>query len=100
MQKVLDELTPATSRQPSARLTAAKNGIVTDHMAELQLAGSRADTLAFFTHYTGDPGYVRTWITTYQAISSDEVQQVAKKLFSKDHRVILTTVPLPQVGQN
>lgn len=99
MQKVLDELvgsTPPTERE----LTAAKNSIITDHMAELQTVGARADTLAFFTHFTGDPGYVRQWIDTYQTITSADVQRVAKELFVKDHRVILTTVPLPQVGQN
>ncbi|HSI03694.1 MAG TPA: hypothetical protein VLC93_04425, partial [Myxococcota bacterium] len=99
MQKVLDELVgdkPPTERE----LTAAKNSIITDHMAELQTVGARADTLAFFTHYTGNPGYVREWIGTYQTITSADVQRVAKELLVKDHRVILTTVPLPQVGQN
>ena len=94
MQKVLDELVnenPPTERE----LTAARNHIVTQHMSELQLAGSRADTLAFFTHYVGDPGYVRTWISTYQTITAAEVQQLAKTLLTKDHRVVLTTVPLP-----
>lgn len=99
MQKILDEL--LTDRPPTDReLTAAKNTIITDHMIELQTMGARADTLGFFMHYTGDPGYVKKWIGTYQTISSADVQRVAKELLVKDHRVILTTVPLPQMGQN
>ncbi|MBC7794779.1 MAG: insulinase family protein, partial [Clostridia bacterium] len=93
-QKVLDELVndnPPTERE----LMAARNTIITEHMAELQVAQSRSDTLAFFTHYVGDPGYVRTWIGTYQTITAAEVQALAKTLLSKDHRVVLTTVPLP-----
>lgn len=99
MQKILDEL--VTTQPPTEReMTAAKNSIITDHMIELQTVGARADTLGFFTHYMGDPGYVRQWIATYQTITSADVQRVAKELLTKDHRVILTTVPLPHVGQN
>lgn len=94
MQKVLDELVnekPPTERE----LTAARNMIITEHMAELQVQQARSDTLAFFTHYVGDPGFVRTWINTYQQVTAAEVQELAKKLLTKDHRVVLTTVPLP-----
>ena len=64
----------------------------TNFVWRLETVAGRADQLQFFNHYTGDPGYLRTYVERLDSLTPAQLQAAAKNFLSAP-RVEVITVP-------
>ncbi|MBI3202546.1 MAG: insulinase family protein [Myxococcales bacterium] len=99
-------LVDLTLRGPTqAELDRARRRVLFALMSQLQqLNGSdgesgRAGLLQRFNHYLGDPGQLKQWHASLQAVTRDDVKRVLTTQLAASRRVIVTTVPQPKGKQ-
>ena len=61
-----------------------------DFIFGLESLHRRADALQRFNHYTGDPGYFRTWLAELDKLSAGSIKATAGKWLSAPHAEIVT----------
>ena len=78
-------------------LEKAKNQIMRDLFASgyesLQRVVGRAELLAEYASFFGDPKLLDEDIKSYQAVTADDVQRVARKIFDKEGATIVDVFP-------
>jgi predicted Zn-dependent peptidase len=87
LQKICDELLSA------AELQRAKNLVTSGLTRSLQTRGGRAHMLGQMEVMLGSWRELLGLTDRYQAVTADEVQQVAKKLFAPHRRNVVTLLP-------
>jgi zinc protease len=84
-----------------AELARAKRRILVGALSSLELLNGpggdsgRSGLLQRFDQYTGDPGYLPTWLSQIEQVQAKDVQRVIKQSLRADARVIVITEPLP-----
>ncbi|HEY8507879.1 MAG TPA: pitrilysin family protein, partial [Steroidobacteraceae bacterium] len=76
-------------------LQRAKNGLradLLDALASVGGFGGKADLLNYYNFYVGTPDYIQQDIARYEAVTTADIQRVAREQFAKP-KVVLTVVP-------
>ena len=76
-----------------AELARAKAQIRAEQVFELERAGSRANQLNMYNHYTGDPGYWEKDVARIERVTAADVVAAAKKYLAREARVVARTTP-------
>jgi zinc protease len=85
-----------------AELDRARRRVLFGLMSQLQQLNGpdgesgRAGLLQRFNHYLGDPGHLRQWHASIEAVTRDDVRRVLAAQLDLTRRVIVTTVPEPK----
>jgi len=74
-------------------LQKAKNIKEASFVSDKQDVLSKAESLASYDAYFGNPGLINTEIEKYMKVTLDDVKRVAQKYFSTDKRVVLIYKP-------
>ena len=53
----------------------------------------KADTLDYYNHHTGDPGYLGKDFARYEAVTPESLQKAFSEAIRKDNRVVVDVVP-------
>jgi zinc protease len=98
IQKAADEvLTRFAQEGPTeAEVSAARLHHETDTINGLQRLGGFggiADTLNFYSQYTGDPGYLPKDLARYEAVTPATAKAFAQKYLGQNQRVVVLGVP-------
>ena len=70
-------------------------------MSSLQLLdgrdgeSGRAGLLQRFNHYLGDPGYLKKYLVSLEAVTREDVARVTRQHLGLSQRVVVTTLPKP-----
>ncbi len=80
-------------------LQKAKNQILrqlfsSNSHSSLQRSLGRAEILAEYTAFFGDPGLVDTDVEAYLNVSAEDIQRVAGKIFTKEGSTTVDVVPV------
>jgi zinc protease len=86
VQRVID--TPVEAQELKRMVVRAKSRFVW----RLESLSGRADQLQFFNHYTGDPGYMSSYVERLESLTPARLQTAAKTFLSAP-RVEVITVP-------
>jgi zinc protease len=84
-----------------AELSRAKRRILVGALSSLELLNGpggdsgRSGLLQRFDQYTGDPGYLPTWLSQIERVQGKDVQRVIKQSLRADARVVVITEPVP-----
>jgi zinc protease len=73
----------------------AKNGLRSQYLDNIAAVGGfsgKADLLNYYNFYVGNPDYIQQDIARYDAVTTADVQRVARAQFGKP-KVVLTVVP-------
>ncbi|GDX82318.1 hypothetical protein LBMAG42_41290 [Deltaproteobacteria bacterium] len=65
-------------------------------LEELGGFSGKADTLDYYNHHTGDPGYIAKDFARYEAATPDSVQKAFASAIRKDNRVVVDVMPQPK----
>lgn len=82
-----------------AELERAKRRILVDVLSSLELLNGpggesgRAGLLQRFDQYTGDPGYLPTWLAQIERVTEGDVQRVVRQTLRPEVRVVVITEP-------
>ncbi|HEX2671936.1 MAG TPA: pitrilysin family protein [Polyangiaceae bacterium] len=85
----------------AAELARAKRRILVGALSSLELLNGpggdsgRSGLLQRFDQYTGDPGYLPTWLAQIERVEAKDVQRVIKQSLRADARVVVITEPVP-----
>lgn len=85
----------------AAELARAKRRILVGALSSLELLNGpggdsgRAGLLQRFDQYTGDPGYLPTWLSRIEQVQSKDVQRVIQRHLRADARAVVITEPVP-----
>src|SRR6188768_2304151 len=89
----------------AAELARAKRRILVGALSSLELLNGpggdsgRSGLLQRFDQYTGDPGYLPTWLSQIEQVQAKDVQRVLKQSLQKDARVVVVTEAAPGAAQ-
>ena len=84
----------------AAELTRAKRRILVGALSSLELLNGpggdsgRSGLLQRFDQYTGDPGYLPTWLSQIERVQAKDVQRVIKQSLRAEARVVVITEPV------
>ena len=81
---------------PNEELERVRTTIRAAGIGQLQSALGRARLLAQYEVFDGDPGLINTEMQTYLAVTSAQIQAVAKKYLIPEKRSVLEIVPAPK----
>lgn len=70
-----------------------RNQVENDFVSANTTVARRAENLANYHMYFGDANLINTEIERYMEVTREDIQDVAKKYFSKDNRVVLYYLP-------
>jgi zinc protease len=88
------EIQNVISKKVSAKeLEKAKNNATMDFVNQLSKIGGRAEALAYNEAVFGDYKRLFTDIPAFQAVTAEQIQDVAKKYFRLDHRNVIIMMP-------
>jgi zinc protease len=89
-EAVEEEIAKLAAAPPSSEeVQRVANGIATQFVSSLETVAGKADQLNAYQYYTGRPGYVEEDLARYRAVTSADVQRVAREyLANRDHLVI------------
>jgi zinc protease len=98
-----DVLRELSARGPSeAELARARRRVLLALMADLQLLNGadgesgRAGLLQRFNHYLGDPGHLKRYHASIEAVRPEDVKRALRTHLDLTRRVIVTTTPKPK----
>ena len=74
-------------------LTRAKNRAEVDYAHQLETYDSRADLLAMFATYFGDPSLVHRWLDPYRSATVEDMKRVAGQYLVAENRATTVFVP-------
>jgi zinc protease len=89
IEKVMNELIPEDEFQK------LRNQVEADFITANSTIAGIAESLANYHMYYGDADLINTEIKAYMAVTREDIQQVAKKYFNKNNRVVLYYLPKP-----
>jgi len=76
----------------------ARNQLETQYARRFNDAMDKAQALATYETFFGNPGLINTEIDRYMAVTRDDIQRVAKKYLVQTNRVVLKYLPGNQGG--
>jgi predicted Zn-dependent peptidase len=79
-----------------AELQLAKNQKRAETIRSLQTAIGRAEAIQEFALFRGDPSQIRTDLDKYMAVTTADVQRVARQYLNPNNRSVIYTVPAPK----
>jgi zinc protease len=95
-QLVNEEMNKIVQSGVTAReLDRAKNGLRAQYLDQIASVGGfngKADLLNYYNFFVGNPDYIQQDIARYDAVTTADVQRVARAQFAKP-KVVLTAVP-------
>ena len=65
-------------------------------LEELGGFAGRADTLNYYNHHTGDPGYIAKDFARYESTTPEMIQAALNTHIRKDNRVVIDVTPAPK----
>ncbi len=74
-------------------LTRVKNGVRAALLDELSSVLGKADRLNFYNYFVGTPEYIEQDLARYDALTTADVQRVAKQYVAGRPRITMTVVP-------
>ncbi len=74
-------------------LTKAKNIKEADFISSKKDVLEKAQTLARYNSYYGDPSYINSELSKYLSVTKEDIQRVAKQYFATDKKVVLFYMP-------
>jgi zinc protease len=83
----------ATDGVTEDELTRAKNRAEVDYAHQLETYDSRADLLAMFATYFGDPSLVHRWLDPYRNATVEDMKRVAAQYLVANNRATTVFVP-------
>ena len=83
----------ATAGPSEDHLQMARNGVLTDLYAELQTLDARADLLSQSATYLGDPRRAFREAGCYEAVTADDIRELARRHLVEGGRAVVTVVP-------
>lgn len=87
----------------AAELDRAKRNRIANVLRRLERVGGfggKADVLESGEFWAGDPGFIDTMVSKWEAVTPAQVQAAAQKYFAKDARVVITVNPAPKTASN
>jgi predicted Zn-dependent peptidase len=83
------------AREPASddELARAKALIEADELGALSRVEERADRLSMFATLFDAPGMINDTLPRYLAVTTNDIQDVAREVFRPDNRVVLTYLP-------
>jgi predicted Zn-dependent peptidase len=86
---------------PEDELARVRTSVRSSGIAQLQSVLGRARLLGQYEIFDGNPGLINTEMQTYMAVTSAQIQAVAKKYLVPEKRSVLeiTPAPKPQAGK-
>ncbi len=79
-------------------LERARNQLLNQHFAQLQRLDQRADLLARYATFFGEPDRVQNLEKAYRSLSASDVQAFASQYLGSDQGAVLTVVPEEEQG--
>ncbi len=94
---VIDEEIARLSREPVSEAELARVVIGTEagFVRGLEHIARRADQLQFFNHFTGDPGYMNTYLDKLRAVTPEAVMAAARDWLGKPFSEVVTVPAAP-----
>src|SRR5580693_9973494 len=94
-EKVLFEELDRLSNQPvpDQELRKAKNELLASHYRELKTIAGRANLLGQYEVFYGDYRKLYTVEQTYEAVTSADIQRVARQYLTEKNRTVATLIP-------
>ena len=83
----------ATQPVTADELARAHALIESDELGSLQRVEERADRLSMYATLFDDPGLIDTMLPRYLAVTPDTIRDVARAVFRKENRLVLTYLP-------
>ena len=94
---VYEELDRMKSAAVSDReLEKAKNILLADFYRQMKTINGKARALGYYEVFAGDYRKLFTAADSYNKVSKDDLQRVAKKYFGEKNRTVATLVPEPE----
>jgi zinc protease len=87
----------------AAELDRAKRNRVANVLRRLERVGGfggKADVLESGEFWAGDPGFIDTIVSKWDAVTPAQIQAAAQKYFAKDARVLITVNPAAKTSSN
>lgn len=95
--RVLESLRAAPPEQAELdRAWTSTKARVLRGLEELGGFGGKADTLDYYNHHTGDPGFLAKDFARYESATPAAVQKFFAESIRKDNRVVVSVVPAPK----
>lgn len=93
--KVMDELVADVVKNgvSDEELTKAKNIMEASFVGDKKGVLEKAQSLARYNAYFGEPNLINTEITKYLSVTKEDIQRVAKKILDTDKRIVLIFNP-------
>ncbi len=96
---ILDEIRRLATEDPSGEeMEKARNIIINGSVRALQSSLARAQRLAEFMVYDGDPNLINTEIENYLRVTPAQVRAAVARYLNTENRVLLEIVPAPRAG--
>jgi len=94
-QAFIEELERMALEPPTDdELLRARALIETDELGALQRVEERADRLAMYATLFDDPDLINRMLGRYLSVTAERIRDVARSVFRRGNRVVLTYVPL------
>jgi predicted Zn-dependent peptidase len=98
-QSVLNEIKRLATEGPTAEeMEKLRNGLINDAVRGRQSSLFRAQQIAEYTLYDGDPNIFNTELDKYLAVTADQIKQAAKRFLDTDNYATLNIVPAGGAG--
>jgi predicted Zn-dependent peptidase len=81
---------------PADELARVRAFVRSSSIVSIQSALGRARLLGQYELFDGNPGLINSELDRYLAVTSDQIQAVAKKYLAADKRTVLEIVPAPK----
>jgi predicted Zn-dependent peptidase len=93
--KVIDKLIEEVVKNgiTEEELQKAKNITEASFVGDKKNVLQKAESLASYNAYKGDPNLINTEIQKYLAVTREDIQKIAKMLFNTDKRIVLIYNP-------
>ena len=95
-QTIMNEIKQLATEGPSAEeMEKLKNNLINDAVRSRQSSLFRAQKLAEFALYDGDPNLFNTELDLYLSVTAAQIKEVAARYLNTDNRVVLDIIPSP-----
>lgn len=93
-----------TEKVSNEELQKAKNQVLrglfsSNSYSSLQKSLGRAELLAEYTSFFGDPGLIDKDMETYMQVTAEDIQDLAKRIFTKEGSTVVDVKPAPKAAK-
>ncbi|MGB7208009.1 MAG: pitrilysin family protein [Pyrinomonadaceae bacterium] len=93
-ETIMDEIVQIATNGPTAdEMQKLENQLINDTVRMRQSSQSRAQSIAEYALYDGDPTLINTELETLMAITPEQIKNVVNEYLNSDNRALLDVVP-------